>query len=317
VRVAATAGAAGLLVGVGLAFLFEHLDDSIKTKEEAERVGEDVPVIGLVPRSSRRRGRDGASVVSIRDPRSPSAEAYRALRTALQFMGLDRPMGTIQVTSPAAREGKSTTLANLGVAMARAGQRVIIVCCDLRRPGIHELFGLDNAIGFTSVLLGEVVASDALQPVPGEERLSLLASGPIPPNPSELLSGRRTVEVLTALQAQADVVLVDCPPVLPVTDAVVLSRRVDATLLVLSAGETTRNELVRTLEVLGQVDAPLVGMVLNGTSSEGSYGYSYRYPPRKEDRSSSGGARRRKVRALMGSGLARRSEAAVGRNFVR
>src|SRR5206468_7186721 len=125
---------------------------------------------------------------------------HRSLRTALQFMSLDRPTRLVQLTSASAAEGKTTTLANLAVALARAGQRVIVVCCDLRRPRVHEFFGLDNSKGFTSVLLGEVPLSAALQQVPGEERLQLLASGPPPPNPSGLLSGRRTVEVLTSLQ---------------------------------------------------------------------------------------------------------------------
>ncbi|HUP70142.1 MAG TPA: CpsD/CapB family tyrosine-protein kinase [Acidimicrobiales bacterium] len=137
---------------------------------------------------------------------------------------------------------KEFLLFSLAVALAQAGQRVVIVCCDLRRPRIHEFFGLSNAVGFTSVLLGDTPLSAAIQKVRGQERLAVLASGPIPPNPSELLSGRRTVEVLTAVQAEADIVLVDCPPVLPVTDAAVLSSRVDATLLVATAGETTRKE---------------------------------------------------------------------------
>ncbi|HUP68887.1 MAG TPA: CpsD/CapB family tyrosine-protein kinase [Acidimicrobiales bacterium] len=140
---------------------------------------------------------------------------------------------------------------------------------------------MSNTVGFTSVLLGDTPLSAAVQRVRGQERLALLASGPIPPNPSELLSGRRTVEVITALQAEADIVLVDCPPVLPVTDAAVLSSRVDATLLVATAGETTRKETARTIELLSHVDAPILGTVLNGVSADDSYGYSshYSYSP--------------------------------------
>lgn len=280
--------AVGLLLGIGLAFLFEYLDDSIATKEELDRAGGGLPSLGVVPAVAGWKDRAKSIVVSIDAPKSPAAEAYRSLRTSIQFIGLDRPLRTIQVTSASAAEGKSTTIANLGVALAEAGQRVAIVCCDLRRPRLHEFFGLDNAVGFTSVLLGDVPLSAAVQRVPGVERLLLLASGPVPPNPSELLAGRRTVEVLTTLQAEADVVLIDCPPILPVTDAALLSSRVDATLLVATAGRTTRKEFQRACERLAQVEAPVIGTVLNGVSDEESYGYTYRYAyaadPKKKGR---------------------------------
>lgn len=285
-RTGVVALAVGLMFGVGLAFLFEYLDDSIKNKDDVARVTRDIPTIGLIPAVATWKDRDNPIVVSLSDPKSPVAEAYRSLRTSIQFLGLDRPLRTLQVTSPAASEGKSTTIANLGVALAQAGQRVVIVCCDLRRPRIHEFFGLSNTVGFTSVLLGDTPLSAAVQRVRGQERLSLLASGPVPPNPSELLSGRRAVEVITALQAEADVVLVDCPPILPVTDAAVLSSRVDATLLVATAGVTTRKELARAVELLAHVDAPIIGTVLNGVSEEGTYGYSrYAYTSESSDKS--------------------------------
>jgi capsular exopolysaccharide synthesis family protein len=154
---------------------------------------------------------------------------------------------------------------------------VIVVCCDLRRPRIHEFFGLTNTIGFTSVLLGELPLSAAMQAVPGQPRLALMASGPPPPNPSELLASRRTGEVLLALKSECDVVLVDSPPVLPVTDAIVLSRTVDATILVGTAGRTTKKEYHRAVELLQQVEAPLIGSVLNGVDSDDLYGYGYGY----------------------------------------
>jgi len=276
-RSAALALVIGLALGTGLAFFRDYLDDSIKTKEDVERAAGSRAVLGMIPAVGAWKDRKHALVASLVEPKSPVAEAYRTLRTSIQFMSLDRPMRTLQVTSAAASEGKSTTIANLGVALAQAGQRVVIVCCDLRRPRVHEFFALPNTIGFTSVLLGDVELASALQAVPGFERLQLLASGPVPPNPSELLAGRRAVEVLTAVQAEADVVLIDCPPVLPVTDAAVLSSRVDATLVVATAGTTTRKELQRTHELLDQVGAPVIGSVLNGVDPEGSYGYRYRY----------------------------------------
>ena len=268
---------AGLLLGVGIAFLIDYLDDSIKNKEDLAHATSGLPVIGLIPVVTDWRVHDEAQVVSLSAPKSPAAEAYRTLRTAIQFIGLEHPTTTLQVTSAGPQEGKSTTLANLAVALARAGQEVVVVCCDLRRPRIHEFYGLDNSAGFTSVLLGKVSLHSALQQVPGQARVSLLASGPLPPNPSELLASRRSKEVLALLQAEFDIVLIDSPPVLPVTDALVISGLVDATLVVSVAGGTTRKEAARTVELLRQVDAPLIGSVLNGVRSDGSYGYGYGY----------------------------------------
>lgn len=282
----------GLLLGVGVAFLADYLDDSIKNKEDLAHATSDLPVIGLIPVVSAWRSQEEAQVVSLSAPTSPAAEAYRTLRTAIQFIGLEHPARTLQITSAGPQEGKSTTLANLAVALARAGQEVVIVCCDLRRPRIHEFFGLENAAGFTSVLLGKVSLTGAIQKVPSQARVSLLASGPLPPNPSELLSSRRTVEVLDLLKAEYDMVLIDSPPVLPVTDALVISGLVDATVVVSVAGGTTRKEAARTVELLKQVDAPVIGSVLNGVAADSSYGYGYDYQYYRQEQSSKGQRRR-------------------------
>jgi non-specific protein-tyrosine kinase len=269
----------GGLVGVGLAFLLEYLNESVETKGELERVLKSVPVLGTIPLVDGWKTREETRLISREAPRSAAAEAYRTLRTAIQFVGLNQPMRILQVTSPEAGEGKTTTLANLGVALATAGERVVIVCCDLRRPRVHEFFGLSNSVGFTSVLLGQRPVWAALQDVPGVPRLRVLASGPLPPNPSELLSSDRTANVLAALQAEADIILVDSPPVLPVTDALVLFRRVDATLLVFSARTTTRKQATAALAMVQQVNGPLIGAVLNGVPSQAGYGYRGRYEP--------------------------------------
>ena len=277
-RTAAIAVILGLLCGVALAFLFEYVDDSIKSKEEFERAVPGVGVLGLVPMVEEWKLKDQSRVVSISDPSSPAAEAYRILRTSIQFTGLERQVRLIQVTSASAQEGKTTTLANLAVAFASSGLRTVAVCCDLRRPRLHEFFNLDNGIGFTSVLLGSVPVNQALQPVPGHERLLVLASGPLPPNPAELLSSDLTAHLLRTLSAQADVVLIDSPPVLPVTDSLILSQRVDSTVLVSAAGVTTKKAAARAVEMLQQVDARLVGAVLNGVTEESGYGgYASRY----------------------------------------
>lgn len=278
--------ALGLIVGVGVALLAEYLDDSIKSKEDLERAMAGVPVLGLVPLVPNWKARDEGRVVSIQEPGSSAAEAYRILRTAIQFLGLDGKLRVIQITSPSPREGKTTTLANLAVAFASAGLRTIVVDCDLRRPRLHQFYGLTNDVGFTSVLLGQSGLASALKPVPGQDRLLVLASGPLPPNPSELLSSRRAAELIENLSSQADMVLIDSPPCLPVTDALVLSQRVDSTIMVATARATSRRAASRTLEMLQQVSAPLTGAVLNGVTADAGYGYyrsNYRYEPRSSE----------------------------------
>lgn len=267
----------GLMLGVGAAFLIELLDESIKGKEELERMT-GLPTLALVPELPAWKEQDTAYLVTAQDPKSPAAEAYRALRTSVKFLGLDRPARIIQVTSMTQGEGKTTTVANLAVTLAQAGDSVAVVCCDLRRPRVHEFLQCTNTVGLTSVLLGDATTSEALQKVGGNARFELLASGPQPPNPSELLSWARTEEIIRGLLADHDYVLVDTPPVLPVTDALVISRVADATLLVAKIGDTKRRQAHRAVEVLAQVGAPVVGTVLNGIESGDAYeygGYAY------------------------------------------
>ncbi len=267
--------ALGAAMGVALVLMREFLDDSINTQEDLTRAAPGTAVLGVIPYVRRWRARGPA--VSLADPSSPAAEAYRTLRTSIKFLRLDTAVRLMQVTSPSAAEGKTSTVANLGVALAMAGQRVIVVCCDLRRPRLHESFGLDNTVGLTTVVVGEVALSDALQPVPGATGLRLLASGPLPPNPAELLSSRRGGDVLSALRDDADIVILDCPPLLPVTDAVVVSALVDATVVVTTANLTKRKELTRAIELLRQADAPLVGTVFNGVKAKGGSRYRYEH----------------------------------------
>jgi capsular exopolysaccharide synthesis family protein len=195
----------------------------------------------------------------------------------VQFLGLDRTARMIQVTSASAGEGKTTTIANLAIALARARHPVVAVCCDLRRPRLHEFFGLSNRTGLTSMLLGHRTLAEALQPAPGVERLMILPSGPLPPNPSELLATSRVIETLTSLKREGGFLLIDSPPVLPVTDAVVISRWVDGTLLVCSASTTNRKHLARAVELLNQVGGTVVGTVLNGVEEAAGYQYNGYY----------------------------------------
>lgn len=274
-RNAVVALVVGLLLGVGLAFLFETLDDRVRSKVDLERVT-GWSVVGLIP-SIDWRDAKRPRLISLEEPKSPAAEAYRTLRTSIQFLGLERPLQVIQVTSASASDGKSTTLSNLGVALARAGNRVIMVDCDLRRPRLGEFFGISSDVGLTSVLLGEAELADAIKPVAIERRLAILPSGPPPPNPSELLALRKTVDLFTALREECDVLLVDSPPVLPVTDAVVLAGQVDGVLVVCNAAKTRSREIQRASELLNQVNAPVIGTVVNGVDTEGGYGYYYGY----------------------------------------
>jgi polysaccharide biosynthesis transport protein len=269
--------AIGLLLGVALALLREYLDDSIKSVADLSLATSGAPLLATIPRQADWKNRDEAQLVSLSQPSSPTAEAYRTLRTSVQFAGLERPIRTLQVTSPRSQDGKTTTATNLAVALSRAGQRVILVDCDLRRPRVHEFFEFSSAIGFTSVLVGEAAVTNAVQAVPGLERLRVLPSGPTPPDPSELLSSQRTADLLVALREAADVVILDTPPVLPVSDALVLADSIDAVMLVVSARSTTKKEAQRAYELLSQVDAPLIGVVLNASEVERGYGYSYGY----------------------------------------
>jgi capsular exopolysaccharide synthesis family protein len=274
----------GLVIGIGIGLLREYYDESIRTMADLERVTRGVPTLGLIPAIGDWRSDGEPYLVSDKAPTSPPAEAYRSLRTAIQFLGLERDIKTLLFSSPSPSEGKTTTLANMATTMANAGQSVVMVGCDLRRPRIHQFFGLSNQTGFTSVLLGTATLEEALQAVPGIPGLYLLGSGPTPPNPSELLSDPRCKALLDQLSARADMVLIDSPPVLPVTDAAVLATQVDGVVLVTSAGVSSRKDVSRAIEVLGRVSAPLVGVILNKASEGDSYTYyRYSYGPTDND----------------------------------
>jgi capsular exopolysaccharide synthesis family protein len=201
-------------------------------------------------------------LITLSEPRSPISEAYRTLRTNLDFAGLDRALHTLVVTSAGVGEGKSTTLANLAVVSAQAGRTVILVDADLRRPSLHEIMGLTNRAGLTTMMMDEgALASPPLQET-GIEGLSLLTSGPLPPNPAELMGSRRMEEVIAVLSQRATHVFFDTPPIVAVTDAAVLATRVDGVLLVISAGKTRREDARSAVHRLQQINARLVGTVL-------------------------------------------------------
>jgi len=206
-------------------------------------------------------------LITIEQPLSAASEAYRTLRLNLQFASLDEPLHTLLVSSAGPDEGKTTTLVNLAVTMAQAEQRVIVVDCDLRRPQVHLFFGLHNAEGLTDALLDErSIEQPALQAT-SIDNLRILASGTLPPRPADLLGSQRMISLIANLAAQADVVLFDAPPIMTATDAAILATRLDGVLLVVSAGQTRREDALLSIERLQKVNAHLVGTVLNNAES--------------------------------------------------
>lgn len=257
----------GLLLGVGLAGVRHALDNTVKTDADAEAIA-DAPLLARMPKV---KGNASADVAADESGFSPAAEAFRVLRTNLQFANLDHQPRSIVVTSSSAGEGKTYTAANLAVALAKTGTRVALVDCDLRRPQLGPLLGLDSAVGLTSVLIGKVTLDEALQSF---GRVSFLASGPIPPNPTEVLQTQVARDLLQELSSRFDVVIIDAPPLLPVIDAGILATSVDGVLLVAHQGKTRRDELAEARRRLGAVGARVFGVVLNMATKSGT-GYYY------------------------------------------
>jgi len=222
-------------------------------------------------------------LVTLSTPRSPVSEAYRTLRTNLQFMSPDKPLQTLLVTSSGPEEGKSTMLANLAVAMAQGEKKVILVDCDLRRPTLHKLFGLAHDQGLTTMMVDEKALSNPPLQETGVPGLLLLASGPLPPSPSDLLGSRRMDRALALLKERADIVLLDSPPVMAVSDAAVLATKVDGVLLVVSAGQTKRDSVQAAKAKLQQVSANLLGAVLMNVPLDASL-QQYYYPRQDENK---------------------------------
>lgn len=202
-------------------------------------------------------------LITLTDPRSAVAEAYRSLYINLSFADQKQSMHKLLATSAGAGEGKSATLANLAVVAAQLGQRVVLVDCDLRRPQQHELFGLRNDKGLTSLVASKETVTSALQAIADVPGLHVLPSGPLPASPSQVLAARRLDEILAELAGQADLLLLDAPPAAAVADASVLATKVDGVLLVINAGQTKRDNARRAKEALEKVNAHIVGVVLN------------------------------------------------------
>lgn len=267
----------GLALGVAYAVVRRHLDRRIRKAADVERLF-GVPVVGTLPVDHRLDGKstvlDAGTEAQVHDAGGAMAEALRELRTNLSFLDVDQPPRIIVVTSSVQAEGKSTVTANLAVAMAAAGENVVVVDGDLRRPTLVDVFNLVPGAGVTDVLTGTAELADVLQPWGALPNLSVLGSGRIPPNPSELLGSRAMRNMLNALAEDA-VVLIDAPPLLPVTDAAVLSRAADGAIVVIRTGRTTQEQLAQSMGNLDKVKGRILGAVLNYVPTKGTDAYSY------------------------------------------
>jgi capsular exopolysaccharide synthesis family protein len=255
--------AAGLLVGVVLALLAERLDTRVHTAAALE-AALGVPVLAAIPRFDARR----APLPLLGRRWSAPAEAFRKLRANVSFLSLSTGWSATRgavcyvITSPVADEGKSTVAANLALAAAQAGQRVVLLDADLRRPAVHRLFGLPPRVGATTVLVGRTTAGAALQQ-PSDAPLSVLTSGQLPPNPAELVGSLAMEALVRELRQDADLLLIDCPPVLPVADPMLVARLADGVLLVARAASTTTERLQAARAAVQRAGVPLLGAVLN------------------------------------------------------
>jgi capsular exopolysaccharide synthesis family protein len=264
--------ALGLLLGLLLAALADYLDDTIGDTEDMRRYL-NLCVLGAVPRFKA----PGLALIPDQGERSVAAEAYRMLRTNIAFASLDQPARTVLITAAGQLEGKTTTTANLGITMAQEGRKVLLLDTDLRRPALHRLFHLDNSRGLTSVLLGSSALSDVIQAIE-TENLWVLTSGPLPPNPAELLNSAKMRELLARLRDDWDIVLCDSPPIVMAADAPILASILDGVVLVIEQHKTSRYIIAEAVSILRSARARLLGVAMNKWRAErqGYYYYYYR-----------------------------------------
>jgi polysaccharide biosynthesis transport protein len=292
---------AGLVLGVGLAFVRESLDVKLHSAEEIA-AATTLPMIAAIP-EFRKNEKSPDKLVVLDDPRGPTAEAFRFLRTNLEFVDLNNDVKVVMVTSPLPGQGKSTTIANLAVALLRAGKKVTVVEGDLRRPSLHRFFKIANARGVTNVVAGSASLDDAVQvltfhdpglaittpkgrsvvqplrgggSLPGDLKLKLLSSGPLPPNPGEIVGSRQLAAVLDTLRGESDYVLVDAPPMFAVGDAAALAARVDGIIVILRLDQTTADTIKEVEDFFTRVSARPLGVVITGVP-RGAKGKYYRY----------------------------------------
>lgn len=292
----------GLMIGVGLAVIRDLLDNTVKSRESLEDlIGS--AVVGSIPLDKERRKQ---AAIAYESDTSVFAEAYRKLRTNLQFLAVDNPPRVLVLTSSVPREGKSTTAINIALALAEAEHSVILVDGDMRRPTLHKYLDLVATVGFSTVLSGGATLDEALQKTrfPG---LSVLTSGTIPPNPSELLGSQVARNLLKELRSRFDYVVVDTTPLLAVTDAAILAAASDGVFIMARYGQTKRDQISHSVSSLESVGAPLLGAVFTMVPTRGtdSYGYGYSY---KSDFKEASGLERRSYKLSTETSVAKRAQ---------
>ena len=267
----------GLLAAVGIAFLVEYLDDTITSSDDVHDVTA-LPTLGVVPVMSGDSKRSEIyRLAALLYPRSPVAESYRTLRTNIEFASVDTPLKTLLVTSSVPQEGKTTTAANLAVVFAQAGYQVLLVDCDLRKPGIHRIFDLPNQNGLTSLFRDDKASVKSVAQATELDKLKVVSSGPLPPNPAELLGSKRWRAILERLKAEADLVIIDSPPLQAVTDAALLAAAVDGTVFVIHARHTRRGAVRQGREALARGGGNILGVAMNMLKEREYDQYYYRY----------------------------------------
>jgi polysaccharide biosynthesis transport protein len=282
--------ALGLTSGIGLAFLLESIDNTVRTPEQAQALS-GLPSLGMIPLGSSIRSdasaqqrltvaasREAVEVITQSRPQSQMAESYRALRTSLLLTSLGMPPKVILITSALPEEGKTTTSINCAIVLAQKGTRVLLIDGDLRRPSIHKTLGMGPKVGLSNVLTGAVTLQEATLRSNILPNLFVLPAGTPPPNPAELLASAEMKEVLSKLREQYDHIVMDTPPTLSVTDAVIMSTRADAVVLVIRSGQTTKQALRRARDILAQVNARVCGVLMNAVNLDSpDYHYYYEY----------------------------------------
>lgn len=267
----------GLAGGVGLAFFFEYLDNTIKSPDEIKQFFH-IPYLGHIPAHAVSRDSEGPGedLVVLESPKSSASESFRGIRTGIVLSSPDKAPEVLMVTSAGPAEGKTFTAVNLAAVMANSGSRVLLMDCDMRRPRIHKVFGISRNTGISGIISGNSSTKDAVV-TSGVENLDILLSGPLPPNPAELLGSKKMVRLISELRSGYDRVIIDTPPITAVTDSVVLSAIADAVVLVVRTNETPRQVIQNGVEQLRSVNANIIGAVLNGVNAGRDSYYYYQY----------------------------------------
>ena len=307
----------GLGLGIGIAFVKEYMDHSVRSNEDLEKLG--LSTISIVPKIDIKSALEKlphvgkieddeytlkSRLISHYDPKSTVAEAYRTLRTNIQFMNPDNPYTSMVISSAGPGDGKSTTVINIAITFANLGKKVLLIDADLRKPVLHKVFDVPRSPGLTQRLAQDLNDQDVIRETE-VENLFLVTCGDIPPNPSELLASQKLKDFITRMKEVFDIVLIDSPPIIAVTDASILSKLTDAILLVVKAGSTDERVLRRSIELLRQVNTNLIGAVLNGVNISAGYDsyyyyyhYYYYYADTGEKKKSNKKSRRRKPRLI-------------------